>query len=169
MIVDLDDHNILKSLSKTNRKYPLAITSGCFDLLHSGHIFFLSQAKILVNESNNKNKTRVKLLVITHNDKDITEHKGPGRPVHNLNDRLEILNALRMVDMVGVWNNWETIPEIVVSLEPEYLVTNLDSLSQNNWKKNWRSVSKKIGAKLIGVGREEGTSSTTDTIRKIKM
>lgn len=68
----------------------IVFTNGCFDLLHEGHVAFLSQAKAL----------GAKLIVAVNDDESVRGLKGPGRPVTALAGRLRVLGALTCVDHV---------------------------------------------------------------------
>ena len=66
----------------------LVTTNGCFDIVHSGHIRYLTEAAALGD-----------FLVIGVNaDATVARLKGPGRPVRQEDDRLRVVAALSMVD-----------------------------------------------------------------------
>jgi rfaE bifunctional protein nucleotidyltransferase chain/domain len=66
----------------------LVTTNGCFDIIHAGHVRYLTEAAALGD-----------LLVVGVNaDATVQRLKGPGRPVRNQNDRGLIVAALAMVD-----------------------------------------------------------------------
>jgi rfaE bifunctional protein nucleotidyltransferase chain/domain/rfaE bifunctional protein kinase chain/domain len=89
----------------------LVFTNGCFDVLHHGHVGFLSQARELGD-----------LLVVGLNsDASVARLKGPGRPVNNIDDRLAVLSALSCVDHVVVFE--EDSPEwLIEELRPDIYV-----------------------------------------------
>lgn len=65
-------------------------TNGCFDILHAGHVASLRAARRLGD-----------VLVVGVNDDDqVRRAKGPGRPIHDLEQRVSMLSALEMVDHV---------------------------------------------------------------------
>jgi D-beta-D-heptose 7-phosphate kinase / D-beta-D-heptose 1-phosphate adenosyltransferase len=68
----------------------IVFTNGCFDLLHSGHVTVLEQAKALGDV----------LMVGVNTDESIRQLKGDARPVNALGDRLAVLEALGCVDYV---------------------------------------------------------------------
>jgi rfaE bifunctional protein nucleotidyltransferase chain/domain len=71
----------------------LVTTNGCFDIIHSGHVRYMSEAAGLGD-----------LLVVGVNaDEVVTRLKGPGRPVRNENDRVFVVAALCMVDAAFVF------------------------------------------------------------------
>src|SRR5439155_18155857 len=71
----------------------IVATNGCFDLLHVGHIRYLSAARALGDA----------LIVGINGDESVRELKGRGRPVNNQNDRAEIIAALGCVDLVAIF------------------------------------------------------------------
>ena len=83
------------SLSAVVRTHRLAgrrivFTNGCFDLLHRGHVTYLTRAKALGDV----------LVVAVNDDASVAALKGQGRPIVPLADRLEVLAALSCVDHV---------------------------------------------------------------------
>jgi len=89
----------------------IVFTNGCFDLLHRGHIYYLSRARELGN-----------LLVVGLNsDASVSELKGPGRPVNTQGARAEVLGALAFVDYIIVFNE-PTPLNLITLLKPDILV-----------------------------------------------
>lgn len=68
----------------------IVFTNGCFDLLHRGHVTYLSRAKALGDV----------LVVAVNDDASVARLKGPARPINPVGDRLEVLAALSCVDHV---------------------------------------------------------------------
>jgi D-beta-D-heptose 7-phosphate kinase/D-beta-D-heptose 1-phosphate adenosyltransferase len=68
----------------------IVFTNGCFDLVHEGHLAFLSQARTLGDV----------LVVAVNDDASVRELKGPDRPVVELPGRVALLAALSFVDRV---------------------------------------------------------------------
>ena len=66
----------------------IVMTNGCFDILHSGHVSYLEEAAQLGD----------RLIVAVNTDRSVTELKGPGRPVNNVNRRMAVLAGLSAVD-----------------------------------------------------------------------
>jgi len=71
----------------------LAVTNGCFDVLHAGHVRYLRQAAEMCDL----------LLVGINDDEGVKALKGEGRPVNCQEDRLEIIAGLESVDAVCVF------------------------------------------------------------------
>lgn len=92
----------LKEKDKT-----IVFTNGCFDIIHTGHIRYLHQAKALGD-----------ILVIGVNtDASVKMFKGDKRPIVSENDRAEVLAALEMVDYVVKFNE-RTPAELISALRP---------------------------------------------------
>ncbi len=71
----------------------LVLTNGCFDILHVGHVRYLTQARLLGDA----------LAVALNGDASVRALKGEGRPVNPEADRAEVLAALACVDFVVVF------------------------------------------------------------------
>ncbi|MCX8109291.1 MAG: adenylyltransferase/cytidyltransferase family protein [Verrucomicrobiae bacterium] len=72
----------------------LVVTNGCFDILHAGHVVYLSIARELGDC----------LLVGVNSDSSVRALKGPNRPVNHQDDRALVLAALAAVDAVCIFN-----------------------------------------------------------------
>lgn len=77
----------------------LVATGGCFDLLHTGHVRLLHQARQLGDA----------LVVLLNSDASVRRLKGPRRPVMAAEDRARVLSALACVDAVVIFD--ESSPE----------------------------------------------------------
>ncbi|WP_307787570.1 PfkB family carbohydrate kinase [Mycolicibacterium sp. S2-37] len=71
----------------------LVATGGCFDLLHTGHVRLLHQARQLGDA----------LVVLLNSDESVRALKGPSRPVMAAEDRARVLAALACVDAVVIF------------------------------------------------------------------
>lgn len=92
-------------------KRTIAFTNGCFDILHNGHIFSLSQA---AQEADY-------LVVGMNSDESIKKLKGNERPIYNEQARATILASLIMVDAVIIFSE-ETPKNLIETLSPDVLV-----------------------------------------------
>ena len=88
-IVDL--HGLETFLRSENRGR-IVLVGGCFDILHIGHVSFLSEAK----------KMGDTLVVLLENDTKVKKLKGKNRPIFTQEIRAEVLSALACVDLVVV-------------------------------------------------------------------
>lgn len=89
----------------------VAFTNGCFDIIHRGHIYSLSQAA----------KEGDYLIVGLNSDSSTQQLKGPGRPINDQQSRALVLASLIMVDMVVIFDE-ETPLELIKTLMPDVLV-----------------------------------------------
>lgn len=86
----------------------LVATSGCFDLLHAGHVTMLDTARQLGEH----------LVVLVNSDRSVRRLKGPERPVVPLADRLRVLESLECVDAAVVLDDDEP-SRAVAALKPD--------------------------------------------------
>lgn len=98
----------------------IVFTNGCFDVIHAGHVGYLTEAKKLGD----------RLVVAINDDESVTKLKGSGRPINPVERRMAVLAGLEAVDWVV--NFSEDTPEpLLESLQPEVLVKGGDySLDQ---------------------------------------
>ncbi len=89
----------------------VVLTNGCFDLLHEGHVVFLSQARALGDV----------LVVGVNDDASVRRLKGTGRPVVELAGRVRVLSALSCVDQVVAFGT-DTAAELIARLRPDAYV-----------------------------------------------
>ena len=109
-VLDIDQLLEMKRSCEA-RGEKLVLTNGCFDLLHPGHIAYLSQARALGD----------KLVVAVNSDASVTRLKGASRPINPLSTRLTMLAALESVDAVISFDS-DTPEELIASVLPHVLV-----------------------------------------------
>ena len=97
-----------------NKGKTIVFTNGCFDLIHVGHVRYLSEAK----------KMGDILVVGLNSDKSVSGIK-PGRPVNSEQERAEVLSALSMVDYVTLFSE-DTPYELIREIRPDVLVKGAD-------------------------------------------
>ena len=90
----------------------IAFTNGCFDILHQGHIYSLSQAA-----------SEADYLIVAVNSDDSVKRlgKGENRPINNEESRAMLLAALSVVDAVIIFNE-DTPQQLIATLLPDVLV-----------------------------------------------
>ncbi|UBM62144.1 D-glycero-beta-D-manno-heptose 1-phosphate adenylyltransferase [Candidatus Sulfidibacterium hydrothermale] len=94
----------------------IVFTNGCFDILHLGHIDYLSKAK---------DKGDV-LIVGVNTDRSVRLlDKGAGRPINDEQARAVIVAALHFVDAVVLFDE-ETPYELIKTVLPDVLVKGSD-------------------------------------------
>jgi|SRR6185295_197525 len=144
----LDAHAKMKRAGKR-----LVFTNGCFDLIHAGHVRYLTQARALGDA----------LVVALNSDRSVRALKGDGRPIMNEQERAEVIAALEAVNYVIVFDE-ETPRELIAALLPDVLVKGGD------WPLNQivgREEVEAAGGRVLSLPYVEG-SSTTEIIERIK-
>jgi rfaE bifunctional protein nucleotidyltransferase chain/domain len=92
-------------------KKTIVFTNGCFDILHQGHLYALSQA---ASEADY-------LIVGVNSDESVRKLKGKDRPVNDEQSRALLLAALLMVDAVIIFEE-DTPLNLINAILPEVLV-----------------------------------------------
>jgi rfaE bifunctional protein nucleotidyltransferase chain/domain len=107
----------LKELIKKRREKGqiMVFTNGCFDILHVGHIHYLSSARSLGDF----------LVVGLNSDESVKKIKGSLRPINSEKERAYALSALECVDYI-VFFDEETPEKLIKELKPDILVKGAD-------------------------------------------
>jgi rfaE bifunctional protein nucleotidyltransferase chain/domain len=140
----------LASLRREGKR--IVFTSGCFDLLHPGHIHTLTQAKAWGDV----------LVVAINSDASVKRLKGERRPILNQEERVVMLSALSVVDYVTIFAE-NTPLEVIRLLLPDVLVKGGD------WGADaviGREVVEANGGEVVLIPYQAGFS-TTDIIERI--
>jgi len=87
----------------------IVFTNGCFDILHRGHVEYLKQSRALGD----------KLVIGLNSDESVRQLK-PGRPINKQEDRKAVLEALRCVDEVIVFNELRPL-ELIKKVKPDII------------------------------------------------
>ena len=133
----------------------VVLTNGVFDLLHTGHIYYLQKARALGDA----------LFVALNSDASVRALKGPKRPVQSEEARAYALGALACVDGVVIFNEPRLTAEIralrpdVYCKAGDYTLEKLDA--------GERAALEEVGAKITFLPFLPGFS-TTELIAKIK-
>ncbi len=130
----------------------IVFTNGCFDLLHPGHIFTLTQAKTFGDV----------LVVGINSDASVKRLKGEKRPILDQASRLALLAALEAVDYVTTFDE-ETPLTLIRALQPHILVKGGDWGPETIIGKE---IVEKNGGRVVAVRYQDGFS-TTDLIERI--
>ena len=107
------EYRHVKSVAKidVNPTNKIVFTNGVFDLVHSGHVELLNFAKLLGD----------KLIVGLNSDSSTQSLKGDKRPINKEEDRKSIVQSLRAVDEVIVFDSTNTT-DLIKSLKPNIVV-----------------------------------------------
>lgn len=98
----------------------IVFTNGCFDLLHAGHIAYLSEAAALGDI----------LIIGLNNDNSVKRIKGIERPINNEATRATLLSAMFFIDAVVLFNE-DTPLEVIKTVLPDILVKGGDYKIEN--------------------------------------
>ncbi len=131
-------------------------TNGCFDILHIGHIKLLEYCKSLGDQ----------VIVGLNSDRSVTGLKGPTRPVNHEQCRKYLLESLRFVDHVIIFDE-DTPYQLITQIEPTIIVKGVDYDGSITDSKDPKYV---VGSDLAEVrifNTVEG-HSTTNTLEKLK-
>lgn len=104
---------IRKQLKREGKK--VVFTNGCFDILHRGHVEYLTKAKALGDV----------LIVGMNTDASVSRLKGPSRPVVQQDDRAFVLAALSAVDYICLFDE-DTPHNLIQSVIPDVLAKGSD-------------------------------------------
>ncbi len=89
----------------------IVFTNGCFDILHVGHVRYLTAAKSFGDI----------LIVGLNTDESVKILKGETRPINNEKDRAEVLLGLKAVDYVVLFGE-RTAENLVAQVKPDIYV-----------------------------------------------
>ena len=90
--------------------------TGTFDVLHPGHVQLLNYAKSFGDT----------LKVCIDSDRRVAEKKGPSRPIYNIKDRSFMLQNLKSVDYVVVFDSDEELEHCLKTIRPDIMVVGSD-------------------------------------------
>ncbi len=135
-----------ESLRRAGRR--LAVTNGCFDLLHAGHVAYLEAARQAADA----------LLVAVNSDASVRRLKGPQRPINHEADRARVLAALACVDAVTIFEEPDA-RAVLELLAPEVYVKGgdytLETINQDE-----RRLVEKLGGRVLILPGVPGLSTT---------
>ena len=148
----LIDRKLIANLRTELAEKKIVFTNGCFDIIHVGHVRYLTTAKNFGDV----------LIVGLNTDESVKKLKGDSRPLNNQNDRAEVLLGLKAVDYVILFGE-ETAENLIAELQPDIYVKGgdytLDTLPE-------AKIVQSYGGRVELVNLVEG-KSTTNIIKKI--
>lgn len=137
-----------------SKKQKIVFTNGCFDILHRGHVEYLSHAKDLGD----------KLVLGLNTDASVKRlGKSPERPINSEETRATILAGLECVDAIILFNE-DTPYELIKFVQPDVLVKGNDYKAEDIV--GYDIVTAK-GGQVITIQLVDGFS-TTKLINKMK-
>lgn len=141
----------VKNLKNSGKK--IVMTNGCFDILHSGHVEYLSKAKELGDV----------LIVALNSDASVSRLKGSSRPINKIKERMTVLSSLQAVDWLVEFEQ-DTPEELIQNILPDILVKGGD-YEENSIVGG--EVVRSNGGKVKVIDYVE-SKSTSETITRIK-
>jgi D-beta-D-heptose 7-phosphate kinase/D-beta-D-heptose 1-phosphate adenosyltransferase len=144
-IYDLRELKKIRQQLKNEGK-TVVFTNGCFDILHSGHIYLFKEAK----------KYGDILIVGVNSDDSVKKIKGGSRPVFPLEERLEVLQNIEYIDYLTSFP--EEIPRKIISaLKPDVLIKGGDWMPD---EVIGRKEVEKTGGKVVVIPYVKGRSTS---------
>lgn len=110
----------------------IAFVNGCFDILHVGHIRLFSYAKrqALIMAESDLVENKAKLIVAINSDESVKRLKGSNKPIHCQEHRKEILESIRWIDEVIIFDE-DSPRELIAKLRPSFIVKGPDYAGKN--------------------------------------
>lgn len=135
----------------------IVFTSGCFDILHAGHVRYLEEAKGCGDF----------LVVGLNSDVSVKMVKGAHRPLNNEQDRAEVLRALRAVDAVVIYSETDGC-RLMAELRPDVYVKGGDYSQESFAALEEVRLMEQMGgtSKLLGVLPHRSTSGLIEKIKQ---
>lgn len=151
MIVERKNIKALSEQLKDEGK-TIVFTNGCFDILHSGHVFYLQKAK----------QQGDILILGLNSDASVRRLKGEKRPINSEIDRAIVISELKSIDYVVIFEE-DTPLEIISLIVPNKLVKGGDYKKDDVVGKDIVEIN---GGEVVIIPFVDG-KSTTNIINKI--
>ncbi|MBP7809583.1 MAG: D-glycero-beta-D-manno-heptose 1-phosphate adenylyltransferase [Bacteroidia bacterium] len=160
-IIEADKISRLLNLDRFFSK-KIVFTNGCFDILHRGHVEYLTKARDLGN---------VLVLGLNTDASVKRQNKSPERPINNQETRAIILAALECVDYIVLFDE-DTPLELINLVQPDVLVKGADYDANETDKSSKKyivgsDIVKAKGGQAVTIDLTSGFS-TTGLIEKMK-
>ncbi len=124
----------------------IILANGCFDLLHVGHIRYLTAAKEIGGT----------LVVGLNSDRQARLLKGVGRPFMPEQERAEMIAALRCVDLVTIFDE-STVEQLIRTIRPDFHAKGTDYTTDTVPE---RDIVRECGGQVVITGDPKDHSST---------
>ena len=118
MICTFDEIKRICESLKTGDIKKIVFTNGCFDILHRGHVEYLSKAKLLGDV----------LVLGLNSDDSVRRLKGESRPINNQDDRAFVMDGLKSVDYIVIFSE-DTPLELIKITRPDVIAKGGDYTS----------------------------------------
>ena len=140
----------------------LGVVSGCFDLLHLGHVKGLAYAGAYL-----ENRQNAALCVLVQSDAGIAESKGAGRPILNIDERLRLLTGLRCTEYVVVLDDPNCL-RLLSELPVGWFFKSANDLDRGVVREETAVVRRHGGKLCIFPEEVSNIVSTTEIVRRIR-
>ena len=124
----------------------IILANGCFDLLHVGHLRYLTAAKEIGGT----------LVVGLNSDAQAHFLKGEGRPFTPEHERAELIAALNCVDLVTIFDE-PTVEQLIRTIRPDFHAKGTDYTANSVPE---RDIVRECGGQVVITGDPKGHSST---------
>ena len=153
----IDDISSLLSLvnKEKDEGKSIVFTNGCFDIIHSGHVYILEQAK---------SKGDI-LIVGLNSDSSIKSFKSPHRPVCSQLDRAYVLSSFSCVDYIYIFDD-DTPEKLIKDITPDVLVKGKDYEGRDIAGSKYMLENKKK-IELVNIIEGKSTSAIINRIKKL--
>ncbi len=142
-----------RELAEQLGSQPFALTNGCFDLLHVGHVRLLRAAAA----------EAMPLVVALNSDATVRASKGEGRPLVPLAERMEVIDAIEGVDFVTSFSE-PTADTLIRTLRPTLYIKGTDWTAQSVPE---RESALAVGARILILG-DAKTHSSSHLVRRLR-
>ena len=124
----------------------IILANGCFDLLHVGHVRYLTAAKEIGGT----------LVVGLNSDRQAHILKGEGRPFTPEHERAELIAALNCVDLVTIFDE-PTVEQLIRTIRPDFHAKGTDYTANSVPE---RDIVRECGGQVVITGDSKDHSST---------
>ncbi len=133
----------------------VVMTTGCYDVLHAGHVRHLEKSRAL----------GTRLIVALNSDAGVRRLKGPTRPINPEGQRKSVLEALRCVDEVRVFDGLTAL-ELISEVRPDVLTAGYGYKREDvvglRLIESWR------GKVVITTHSDDRSESTTAIVKRLR-
>ncbi len=145
-----------KSRLARSQDKKVGLITGCFDILHEGHVDLFRFAKKHVDI----------LIVALDSDQAIRQGKGENRPIHNISQRAKVLSELESVDFVlpikedYIFTKASVEPvhdKIRDAINPDYIIT---APQADPYWQSKKARAERAGVKILLLPKIKSSSSS---------
>ncbi len=157
----MSEENLIRKVANWRLKnMKVVFSNGCFDLLHAGHVEYLTRAS----------SYGARMIVAVNSDQSVSALKGPSRPINNQETRALVVAGLHYVNAVVIFED-ATPERLIKMIKPDILVKGADYDAEVTDKSDKKyivgsDIVKSYGGDVIALPLVEGFS-TTALIQKL--